>query len=151
MAIYVYEFDVRQKGDSYTAGAFDLDCTGTGKTAAEAAAMAAMRLRGEIERRLSRGEERAIPVASSGNAPSKEGGILLLVALDVSFDSIDTMTATEAAEALGVTRARVSQLVKSGLLDGKRKGRATFITAESVRRRIESRPHPGRPAKATPS
>ena len=70
--------------------------------------------------------------------------------IDASVDAIDTITASEAAEKLGVSRARTSQMVKAGILEGYTKGNASFITCESVQRRLNSKPRPGRPRLTKP-
>ena len=61
------------------------------------------------------------------------------------MDFDEYMTSDEAAEYLGVNRSRVSQLIKAGELEAKRFGKAWAISAESVRRRKESKPKPGNP------
>ena len=58
------------------------------------------------------------------------------------------MMASEAALALGVSRPRISQMIKSGRLEGYTKGRATFVTTESVRARLADHPTAGRPRKS---
>ena len=75
-------------------------------------------------------------------------GRILLVAVEASLDTVPAVTASEAAELLGVSRARVSQMLKSGLLMGFRKGRDSFITRYSVDARLREKPKAGRPKKA---
>lgn len=58
------------------------------------------------------------------------------------------MTPAEAADALGVTRRRISQLVKAGLLDTFELHGKTWIAADSVEARLAEKPHAGRPRKA---
>lgn len=55
--------------------------------------------------------------------------------------------AAEAARRLGVSRSRVSHMLRSGILEGFREWRNTFVTVESVERRLASNPKPGRPRK----
>ena len=68
--------------------------------------------------------------------------------MEASLDTVPAVTASEAAELLGVSRARVSQMLKSGLLMGSRKGRDSFITRYSVDARLREKPKAGRPKKA---
>ena len=79
---------------------------------------------------------RDIPEATFGHEPTHEDGRILLVAVEASLDTVPAVTASEAAELLGVSRARVSQMLKSGLLMGFRKGRDSFITRYSVDARL---------------
>lgn len=61
---------------------------------------------------------------------------------------MDYMSVKQAAEALGVTRGRVAQLVEQGVLEADRLGgRTLVVTAESVERRRRENPGPGRPKK----
>lgn len=46
---------------------------------------------------------------------------------------------------LGVSRGRVSQMLAAGQLEGFRRGRATFVTRESVKARLVEAPKAGRP------
>lgn len=55
------------------------------------------------------------------------------------------MSAKEAQEVLGVSRGRISQLVKAGKLDAEIIGNSFAITEESVRRWLEENPGPGNP------
>ena len=68
--------------------------------------------------------------------------------MEASLDTVPAVTASEAAELLGVSRARVSQMLKAGLLMGFRKGRDSFITRYSVDARLREKPKAGRPKKA---
>jgi excisionase family DNA binding protein len=54
------------------------------------------------------------------------------------------MSVKEAADALGVTRGRVNQLIDAGLLRAEKVGRAWIVDAESVRARAADPPPPGR-------
>ena len=46
---------------------------------------------------------------------------------------------------LGVSRGRVSQMLAAGQLEGFRRGRAMFVTRESVKARLAEAPKAGRP------
>lgn len=107
--------------------------------------MAADWLKGELEHRLMTGIP--FPEATFGNKPC-HGGRVAIVAVDADLDSVETVAASDAADMLGVSRARVSQMLSSGLLEGYRKGRGTFVTLESVKARLAERPKAGRPRKA---
>jgi len=51
------------------------------------------------------------------------------------------MSASEAAEVLGVSRSRISQLIKACLLYGYRDGRNTWVTCDSVEARLKDCEH----------
>jgi excisionase family DNA binding protein len=61
----------------------------------------------------------------------------------------ETFTAPEAAEALGVSSARVRQMVLDGSLPASRFGRALVISAEAVAQAKQRKTKPG-PAPKTP-
>ena len=146
--VHTYEFELYPQGTLLSATPFDFDGEVKGRSRAEVSRKAVSLLRREIEQRLL--HKRPMPKATFGNEPAHTDGIVLIASIDASVDAIDTITASEAAEKLGVSRARVSQMVKSGILEGYTKGNASFITCESVERRLNSKPRPGRPRLSSP-
>ena len=146
--VHTYEFELYPTGGSLSAMPFDFEGEVKGRSRAEVSRKAVSLLRREIEQRLMHNSP--MPKATFGNAPSHDGGIVLIASIDASVDAIDTITASEAAEKLGVSRARISQMVKAGILEGYTKGNASFITCESVQRRLNSKPRPGRPRLTKP-
>lgn len=117
-----------------------------GRDQREAAMMAADWLRGEAEHWLMSGAE---PPELPIDQPPAHGGHVILIGVDVSLEAIDTVTASEAARALGVSRPRVTQMIRSGRLEGYTKGHATFVTRASVEARLADPPRPGRPRRET--
>ncbi|MGN0038255.1 MAG: helix-turn-helix domain-containing protein [Coriobacteriales bacterium] len=112
----------------------------------KAAQKAASSLKAGVMRRLLCGEP--VPQPEHLEAPSCEGGMLLAVVADVDTDGL-RVTASEAADILGVSNARVTQLLDSGKLVGYREGRDSYVTLPSIRRRLEgaaSQPGSGAPA-----
>ena len=133
--LYVFEFELVEECDGWVVSyPFDFDGATQGFGIAEASEMSADWLKTVLEYRLIAGE--AIPDATLGNEP-KRGGRVLLVAVDASLETADTVSAKEAAEMLGVTKGRVSQLLKAGKLLGYRSGRDVFVTRASVNARLE--------------
>lgn len=61
-----------------------------------------------------------------------------------------SLTVKEAAERLGVSPARVYQLVQSGALAAERVGNQLIIDTRSVEARLENKPATGRPARKAP-
>lgn len=57
------------------------------------------------------------------------------------------MTVDEACEALGVSKARIYQLIKNDTLDAEKIGRSWLIDSSSVRARKQAGARPGRPPK----
>ena len=132
--LYVFEFELVEEGDGWVVSyPFDFDGATQGFGLAEASEMSADWLKTMLEYRLMVGEE--IPDATLGNEP-KRGGRVLLVAVDASLDTVDAVSAKEAAEMLGVTKGRVSQLLKAGKLLGYRNGRDVYVTKDSVNARL---------------
>lgn len=142
----VYEFELFEDEGFTLAFPFDMEGGTQGRDMKEASEMAADWLKGEMEHRMMAGEP--IPEATFGNEP-RRGGRVAIVAVDANLDSVETVTASGAAEMLGVSRPRVSQMLASGLLEGYRKGRSAFVTLDSVKARLAESPKAGRPRKAT--
>lgn len=138
------EFELFEDEGLTLALPFGIEGGTQGTTFEEAAMMAADWLRGTAERWLMTGQE--APKPTIGNAP-RHGGRVLLIGVTAELSSIPSMSAAEAAETLGVTRPRVSQMLATGRLMGWRDGRNTRITVDSVNARLAERPHAGRPRK----
>lgn len=142
--LYVYEFELIVDDDYIVAFPFDFEGGTQGVDYAEVAEMAADWLRCTIEGMLMDGDP--IPEPTLGHA--EEGKQVLLVAIDVSLDTIDKVSASEAAEILGVTPGRISQMLKTARLIGYKDGRNTWVTRDSVNARLAESPKAGRPKKA---
>ena len=87
-----------------------------------------------------------LPPMEFGHEP-EHGGRIIAVAVERSLDEIPAMTAADAARELGVSTARVSQLIKAGLLDSWRDGTKRMVSRASVEARKKSDPKPGRPVE----
>ena len=141
---FMAEFELFESEGAILALPFGLEGGTEDPTTEEAAAMAADWLRGEVEHWLMTGTR--LPSPPLGNVPLR-GGRVCIVGVSCSLEAIDTMTASEAAQALGVSRPRISQMIKSGRLEGFTRGHATFVTTASVRARLAEPPRPGRPRR----
>ena len=87
-------------------------------------------------------EGRALPAATFHNPP------LSIVSVEVNDADIalsKCMTITDAAEELGVTPGRVSQLLTSGRLEAFEYGGKRMVTIASVNERKNNKPAPHRP------
>ena len=73
----------------------------------------------------------------------------LLVALSVDVDTErGVLTTKMAAHLLGVSDARVRQMICSGQLAAKKQGRDNYVYLSSVKERLNNPPKPGRPRKS---
>lgn len=142
----VYEFEFFEDEGWVVAMPFDLEGGTQGRDIAEASRMAADWLKGEVEHALMCGTE--LPSPTFGNT-QQHGGRVGVVAVEASLETVDCVTASEAADMLGVSRSRVSQMLASGQLEGWKRGASTFVTCASVRARLAECPRPGRPRKDT--
>lgn len=142
----VYEFELVNDGELIAVLPFDFEGATQGADYAEAVEMAADWLKTELEHRVMMGE--VLPEPTLGNEP-RHGGRVLLVAVEVNLDNVETVSAKDAADLLGVGRPRVSQMIKEGQLIGFKKGRDMHVTLDSIKARIAEKPKAGRPKKET--
>lgn len=138
------EFELFEDEDMVLALPFELEGGTEGYDFQDAAAMAADWLRAEAEHWLMSGTE---PPKLGLSHASRHGGQVVIIGVSVSLEAIDTVTASEAAEILGVSRPRITQMIKAGRLEGYTKGHATFVTRASVEARLVERQRPGRPRR----
>lgn len=79
--------------------------------------------------------------------PEKHEGLLVAISVDVSTER-GLLTTKMAACELGVSDARVRQMVCSGQLASKKIGRDNYVYLWSVKERLNNPPKPGRPKKS---
>lgn len=145
MSMYVCEFEFYRSGRSVIAVPLTFDSEGTfGDDLDDAVESAADWLSGVVDDHLIDGEE--MPPMSFGHAP-EHGGKVIAVAVSRELSDIPAMTASDAARYLGVSPARVSQLISAGLLDSWRDGTKRMVSRDSVKARKAEAPKAGRPAK----
>ena len=147
MGRYFYEAILTPYEGGWEARVPDLGIATQGDDVADAAYMAQDAIALRISVLLADGEK--VPEKGSFGHPCPEGGmavgILALAEPGRIFD--ETMSVQEAADLLGVTRARIHALVAAGKLRSVKTGNARMISASDVMARFNS-PHPcGRPAK----
>lgn len=138
----VHEFEFFEAEGWILAIPFGLEGGTQGTDPEDAARMAVDWLRGDAERAAMTGVP--LPVPTFGNTP-KHGGRVGVVAVEASLDTIDAVSAGEAAQMLGVSRGRISQMLATGQLEGFHRGRASFVTRDSVEARLAEAPRAGRP------
>lgn len=139
---YTYSATVEQNEEGFFIDfpAFDGAAFADGDTLEEAAKSAATVLRLTIADYLDSGDE--LPRDSVIVAP------YTFFTVEVSDDFIaesKCMTPSEAAEYLGISKGRVSQLLDSGVLETYMHGGRRLVTIASVNKRLANTPQPGRP------
>ena len=142
--LHVYEFEVFQDGDMYLAFPFDMEGGTQGETLEEVCRMAADWLQAEMEYRAMNDEN--LPKATFGNKPV-HGGQTLIVAVNAGKETVNKVSASDAARMLGVSPGRVTQMINAGLLQAFKEGHKTWVTVDSINARLDSAPKAGRPKK----
>lgn len=141
----VYEFEVFQEEGYYIAIPYDLEGATQGEDFEDLCLMVADWLKITLEEYEIRGLE--LPKPTFGNTP-RHGGTNMVFGVSAGLETIEKVTATEAARMLGVTQGRVSQMIRAAWLHGWKEGRNTYVSLDSVKARMAERPRAGRPRKA---
>lgn len=96
-----------------------------------------------------------LPAPDFGHEP-RHGGKIIAVAVSRELNDIPAVTAADAARVLGVSSARVSQLINAGLLDSWKDGTKRMVSKASIEARLADAPKAGAqkrsllPCKGTP-
>lgn len=139
------EFEIFKEDDAWIALPLGIPGATEGYSFNDAVDMACDWLKSYAEHLAIRNLE--IPEIERG-LPLEHDGVKVVVCVPVGRECIDTVTASEAARLLKVSRARVSKLVSDRKLEGWKEGRNCFVTRESVVARLnEPKPSGGRPKK----
>ena len=139
---YTYEFEVFKSDGLLVAVPYDMDGGTQGEDWEDLGDMVADWLRGEINYRLMQGKE--LPPRTFGNKPRK-GGTNIVVSVQAGLDTVERVTAADAARMLGVTPGRVSQMLSAGQLIGWRDGHSSYVTRDSLEARMMAGSKVGRP------
>lgn len=136
MKRFIYEVMIGKDESGYYAYVPDLNgCFGGGDTLEDVIESITNGLETHIESLVAYGMD--VPPATFGNEPESADERATIISFYVDCDVLDGyVTASEAARALGVTRARVSHLIRDGQLDAYRKGRSTYVTRTSLDKRL---------------
>ena len=121
------------------------ECHTDGDDLGDAVNMAAEALGLVIESYLDNGRELPAP---SPEATCPKGARELLVSVEVNVEN-RLVTTREAAKLLGVSDARVRQLILGGSLLARKQAGANLVHLRSVLDRMRERPARGRPRTAT--
>lgn len=144
--ICIQEFEIYKGESMYVVLPCELGGATEGYTFEDAVDMAADWLRIYALDELARGRE--LRNSSFDHEPKKEGGRIVMIAVDVSLEDVPAVTAAEAARRLGVSTARVAQLCAARELDSWKVGATRMVSEESIWYRLKTHPAPGRPKEA---
>lgn len=139
---YTYEFEMWRGEFGWIAEPFGLDGITQGESIDDLSESAADLLREIVRDHIMSGHE--MPAATFGNDLTHDG-IRLIVSVDAAMSDIPKISAAEAARELNVSRPRVTAMLGSGLLDGWKEGRNTWVTLASVEARKADSRKAGRP------
>ena len=139
---YTYEFEMWRGEFGWIAAPFDLEGITQGTDVEDVCEAAADLLRETIRGYLMHGQ--TPPKATFDHEPTR-GGVRLVVSVDAALNDIEKASASQAAELLGVSRSRVTAMLQSGLLEGWKDGRNTWVTKDSINARLTSPAPAGRP------
>ena len=142
--LFIREFEIVPAEGGFVALPVSMEGGTEGDTFEEAVAMAADWLRMMALDALLHGRE--LGSAGLGNEP-REGGRMVAVAVEADVSDAPAMTAAQAAQALGVSTARVAQMCAAGQLASWKVGATRMVACESVEERLAEAPRAGRPRR----
>ena len=149
MGTYIYQAILTPENEGgYSVEVPDLPgCYSCGDDVADAAVMAADAAKTYVSLLLGNGEE--VPKSTTREVPDGEEGIWVFFEADPSWIVTGpVVSAAEAARRLGVSPGRVTQMIDGGILDGYRDGRRTYVSTESIERRLAQDVRSGRPKRS---
>ncbi|MCI8367271.1 MAG: HicB family protein [Eggerthellaceae bacterium] len=148
MGRYVYQAFLFPEEEGYRVSFPDLpECAAEGVDFTEAAAAGAETAKAEIESLLKAGKQ--APAASRTPCPHDAETVMVYFEADEPLREEEVISAADASRVLGVSPARITHMLKSGILDGFHEGRNTWVTKNSVEARKATPAKPGRPKKAS--
>ncbi len=148
MSRYTYQaFLTPEENGCYSVRFPDLDgCYSCGDDYADAVNMAADAAKTFVAFLMKEGG--SIPTPSNHQVPTGDESVW--VSFETSSDYIvdgPVVSAAQAARELNVSRGRVTHMLDSGLLEGYRDGRRTYVTQSSIDARLASPRGAGRPKR----
>lgn len=141
---YTYEFEMWRGEGGWCIAPFGLPGATQGNDVEDACESAADLLRETIRDYIFRNEK---PPAPTFDNEPEHGGVRVVVSVDASLNGVEKVSAAQAAELLGVSRSRITHMISSGLLDGWKEGRNSWVTKASVDARLAAPVKAGRPKK----
>lgn len=148
MEQFAYQvFLTPEEGGGFSTEIPDLPgCYSQGDDIKEAVEMAADAGKTYIAALMKDGE--SIPGATVREVPEGDREAWVFFETDASY-IVDgpVVSAAEAARQLSLSPGRISHMIDSGLLDGYRTGRHTYVTEKSIKARLKAPRSAGRPKK----
>lgn len=146
MERYIYEAVLTPvKGIGYEVEFPQLGLITQGKDLADAAYMAQDLLHVWVSGELEDGNDVPTLGTFCGKAPENSVVMAVMTMAGPGSANVDEMTADEAADILGVSRARVYAMARDGILESRKVGSSVMISTDSVRERFGNPGKPGRP------
>ncbi len=147
MKKFIYQAILTPDEDGYTVEAPDLPgCFTYGDTYEEAVYMAADAMKTYVSSLLF--DDKEPPSYKRHACP--QGSECINVFFEAEKEFIiegETVSASQASKDLGVSKGRITQMLDSGILEGFRDGRNTYISVESINKRKATEHKAGRPKK----
>lgn len=132
---YLWEFEFFEEGEFVNAFPVDgLEGGTCGYGLNQAVEYAHDWLATIVDDALMNGKE--LPEPHFGTEP-KHGGKMIVIAVSRNLNDIPAMTAADAARELGLSRARISQLITAGILESWKAGTKRMVSKSSVDARKE--------------
>ena len=147
MTRYLFEVELRPDNErGYCINVPDLEgCFSQGDTLDEALERAADALKTHVAALLKYGDTVPSPIFEH-KAPKGGKVIAISFETDASY-IIDAVSPSEAAAMLGISRSRVSQMIRDGVLDAHKGAGEVWVDLASINTRIASPRGAGRPRK----
>jgi excisionase family DNA binding protein len=144
---FIFEVELKpEESGTYCVSVPDLPgCITEGDTVSEACEMAADALMTFVSSMIKHSED--IPAPVFGHA-APDGGKVIAISFETDAEYVsDVVSPAEAAQMLGVTRGRVSQMIHDGVLDAYKIDKDTKVKMSSINARLATPRRPGRPKK----
>ena len=139
---YVYEFEIYKGKNGFIVEPFDFEGATQGIDFEDACTSASDWLKMTLEDYIIKEIK---PPKAKFDHKAKHNGRILLVEVDVGKETINRVSASEAARMLNVSPARVNQLAKQDKLDTFKEGGTVWVTVDSINQRLTEAPKAGRP------
>jgi excisionase family DNA binding protein len=149
MSRYVFEVVLlpdEEEPTVYNVTVPDMDgCLTFGEGIIDALNMADDALKTHVAALLKHGDP--IPEPTFGNA-APDGGMAVVLSFETDESYIvDTVTPAQAADLLGVSRGRVSQMIRDGILEARKDCMGSEVLLSSINARLAEPRGAGRPRK----
>lgn len=143
--LHIYEFEVYKGENNFIVEPFDFNGATQGVDIKDAYESTFDWLKTTLEDYIIRNIEP--PKATYQNKPL-HNGYIIVVGVNVGIETINRVSAAEAARMLEVSPARISQLASNHQLETLKRGGTVWVTVDSINQRLAEMPSAGRPKHA---